>query len=181
MDSSVDSETELEGEFPGGSIKEAIKLHFGFEIEDTHMESETRDEEEEFTEEIPVKSGTTLLVTLEKEALITETPFSVNGYLDMGFELDFEDWSSPKHNQGWILFDKHHHHNHFNFRNLSHFDEWLHGYDVEFPQMKKYKPNPQAQNAIDEIFKLEKRLVQAKGVRRKVFENNVTSSISEVK
>ena len=152
-----------------GSIKEAIKLHFGFEIEDTHQESETKDEEQELIEEIPVPAGTKLLVTLEKEALITETPFSVDGYLDMGFTLDFEDWATSKHKQGYILFGTHKHSNKFKFNNLAHFEEWLHGYDVEFPGMKKYKPSDQAQHAMDEIFSLENRLVQSKGVRRKVF------------
>ena len=181
METSVDSETEFEGSFPGGSIKEAIKLHFGFEIEDTHSESETQDEEEELIEEIPVPAGTKLLVTLEKNKLITETPFEVNGYLDMGFTLNFENWATSKHKQGHILFGTHKHSNHFKFDNLKHFEQWLHGYDVAFRGMEKYEPSSRAQKAMDEIFSLENRLVQSEGVRRKVFENNVTSSVSEVK
>ena len=47
--------------------------------------------------------------------------------------------------------------------------------------MKKYKPSNRAIDAISEIFKEEKRLIQATGVNRREFENNVTIKTAEVK
>ena len=104
LESFIETDTKLSGEFPGGSIEQAIKLHFGFSLDDTQSVSESTDEEIEETKSVPVPKGKIIVVTYEKNKLITETPFSIDGYVDLGIKLDFEDWASSKHKQGWILF-----------------------------------------------------------------------------
>ena len=181
IDSFIESETKLAGEFPGGSIEEAIKLHFGFALDDTQSTSENIDETEEIKEDIPLPEGKKVLVTLEKNKLITETPFSINGYVDMGFDLDFEDWATSKHKQGHLLFGRHKHKNRFKFNNLLEFEQFLNGYHVEFPSMRKYKPSAKAEDAMHWIFNEKNRLIQAEGIKRREYDNNVTIKVTEVK
>ena len=181
LESFIETDTKLSGEFPGGSIEQAIKTHFGIALDDTQSVSDSIDEEIEEIKSLTVPAGKKIRVTYTKDRLITETPFTIDGYVDMGFDLDFEDWASSDHKQGYILFTKHHHDNVFKFKNLFHFDQWLNGYDTEWPQMKKYKPSSAAQRAIEEIFDIKRRLIQATGVMRKEVENNVDIVTVEVK
>ena len=182
LDTFIESDSKFTGEFPGGSFEQSVKLHFGFSLNDTQSTAENIDETEEIIEEIPLPEGKKVIVTLEKNKLITETPFSVDGYVDMGFKLDFEDWASSKHKQGHILFGTHKHSNVFRFNNLAHFERWLNGYDVEYPQMKKYKPSNRAIDAMNWIFNRRRiDLSKQNGVKRREFENNVTIKVAEVK
>ena len=181
LESFIETDTKLSGDFPGGSIEQAIKTHFGFALDDTQSVSENTDEEIEEIKNLIVPAGKHIVVTYEKNKLITETPFSVDGYVDMGFKLDFEDWASSKHKQGHILFGTHKHSNVFRFNNLAHFERWLNGYDVEYPQMKKYKPSNRAIDAMHWIFNEKNRLIQAEGIKRREFENNVTIKTAEVR
>ena len=176
----IESDSKFTGEFPGGSFEQSVKLHFGFDLDNTRSESENTDETEEVIKSFKAPKGKNILVTFEKEKLITETPFTVNGIVDMAIRVDFEDWASSKHKQGHLLFGTHHHHNEFQFNNIIDFERFLKGYHVEYPSMKKYKPSSESKKAMDWIFNTDNRVIKADGVRRKEIDRNVTISIEEV-
>lgn len=181
LDTFIESDSKFTGQFPGGSFEESVKVHFGFSLNDTQSISQNTDETEEVIEDIPLPEGKKVLVGLEKNKLVTETPFSIDGYVDMGITLDFEDWASSKYKQGHLLFGTHKHSNQFKFSNLLEFHQFLTGYHVEYPNMKKYEPSTTAKDAMAWIFTGKNRLIQAKGIKRREFENNATISITEIK
>ena len=181
LDTFIESESKFTGEFPGGSFEQSVKLHFGFSLNDTESTSQNVDETEEVVEDIPLPEGKKVIITFEKDKLITETPFSIDGYVDMGITLDFEDWANSKHKQGRLLFGTHKHKNVFKFNNLFDFEQFLNGYHVEHSSMKKYKPSSKSIEAMNWIFSKKNRLIQAEGIKRREFENNVTIKLREVK
>ena len=180
IETSIKSSSKVSGSYAGAEFEQSIEISFGFALDNSKSVAESTDETEEVSHELTVPRGKKILVTFEKNKLVTETPFAVDGYIDMSLKLDFEDWASSKHKQGSLLFGTSKHKNVFRFGSILDFERFLRGYDVEHPSMRKYKPSDRAQEAMAWIFDKKNRLIQATGVKRREFENNVDISTAEI-
>ena len=172
----VESETKVSGSYGGAEFEQTLKLSFGMAFDTTDTESETTDTKRVFDHNFNNPPRTKTVVSFIKNKLITETPFTVKGYLDFGLEIDFENWSTENLNHGRFLFKgwregtkK------FKFNSLLEFERFIKGYDVEHLSMKGYfeAASKDAKKAIHWIFNSENRVIDAAGVKRKVFEDNL--------
>lgn len=180
---SVESETQIGGSYGGVSFQETLKLAFGFQVDDSETKAESTDATQSVSEDLIIKAGTKVVVSFEKNKLITETPFSVKGYLDCALWLNFEDWASEQVGQGSLLFKGWHKgRKEFKFNSILDFERFLKGYDVEYPQMSAYPTHASdaAKVAMDWIFDKENRVIDAVGVKRREFDNNVNVVPREV-
>ena len=180
---SVKSTTEIEGSYSGVKFQESLEVAFGMGFDKNETTSESTDVKQTITESLAIPADKKIIVSFEKNKLITETPFRVKGYLDFSMWLNFEDWASGDLNQGNLLFGGWHKGNKdFNFDTILDFERFLKGYDVDYPQMAAYPTHASAESkeAMDWIFNPENRVIDAVGVKRREFDNNVNITIREV-
>lgn len=172
----VESETKVSGSYAGAELEQTLKVSFGMAFDTTNTESKTKDTTRTIDHSFENPPRTKTVVSFIKNKLVTETPFTVKGYLDSGLELNFEDWSSERRGHGRFLFKGWHKGSKkFKFNNLLDFERFLRGYDVKHLSMQGYfaAASKEAKKAMHWIFNQENRVIDAVGVRRKVFEDNL--------
>ena len=173
---SMESETQVSGSYGGVEFQQTLKATFGTEFDVSDTEHESKSVEQQITQDLRVPAGKKIIVSFEKNKMITETPFTVNGYLDFKLWLNFEDWASEDLRQGKLLFQNWHKGDKkFEFGSLLAFERFLKGYDVKYPQMASYPTHASgdAKKAMDWIFDKENRKIEATGTKRREFDNNV--------
>lgn len=179
----IENETEVSGSYSGVTFQNKMKVAFGTTFDKTETESESKDVEQLVEHSVTVPPGKLTLVSFEKNSLVTETPFTVKGYLDCKLWLNFEDWSSQDLEQGHLLFGGWHKGaKEFRFDSILDFERFLKGYDVDYPQMAAYPTHASQSSleAMDWIFNPDNRVIEATGVKRRVFENNVNITTQEL-
>ena len=171
---SIKSTNKISGEYSGVKFETAIEMAYGLKLDRSRTESENREVKETFTHQFEGPAGVIIQASIEKEDLVTLTPYTLNTYFDAGMCLNFEDWASERENQGNLLFhnwkkgDKK-----FTFNTLLEFEQFLNGYDVNYPQMKGYKPSPQSMRSMEWIFNKDNRKLEISGVRRREYNDNL--------
>ena len=173
---SVESETQIGGSYGGVDFQETLKIAFGMQFDDSETQSEGTDITQSVSEDLIIKAGTKVIISFEKNKIITETPFAVKGYLDFAIWVNFENWASDTVAQGSLLFKGWHEgRKEYKFNSMIDFERFLKGYDVDYPQMSAYPTHAskEAKASMDWIFDKENRVIDAVGTKRREFENNV--------
>ena len=173
---SMSSETQVSGSYGGVEFQQTLTASFGTKFDTTDTESESTDVEETVSHAVTVPAKKRIIVSFEKNKMITETPFDVNGYLDFKIWLNFENWASGNVKQGALLFGGWHYGKKtFTFNSILEFERFLKGYDVEYPRMAKYESvaSSKATKAMAWLFNKKNRIIKASGTKRREFENNV--------
>ena len=178
----MSSKTTVKGSYMGVEVEQELSATFGTAFDDTQTKSESTDVEKMIQQDLVVPAGKKLLVTVEYNKIITETPFTVNGCLDFDLIVNFENWASQDHKNGNLLFSKQHYGDKkFTFNSIREFQQFLNGYDVDYPEMIDYpnRASDDAKRAMDWIFDPKNRMIQASGTKRRTFENNITIRTQE--
>ena len=173
---SVESETKVSGSYSGVEFQQSLKVAFGMGFDDSETKSESTEITQTVSENFIVPAGKKVRLEWEKNNLITETPFKVKGYLDFALWLNFEDWSAESLNQGALLFKGWHKgRKEFRFNSIQEFQWFLNGRDVDYPQMSAYPTHAsrESKEAMAWLFDPENRVIDAVGVKRREFDNNV--------
>ena len=171
------SETTLKGSYGGVELEQKVTAAFGTTFDQSQTEAEARDVVQQVQHTLTVPAGEKVQVVFDKQRVVTETPFTVQGVLDFALWLNFEDWASEKLHQGSLLFQGWHcGKKEFRFPSLLAFEQFLHGYDVEHPQLAAYpsRCSREAKDAMAWLFDPAHRTIAARGVKRRVIDNNVT-------
>lgn len=172
----VSSETKVSGSYGGVEFEQTLSASFGTKFDTTDTESEGTDVEQEVVHSVVVPARKKIIVSFEKNKMVTETPFDVDGYLDFKIWLNFENWATSKLGQGNLLFEGWHYGKKvFTFNSILEFERFLKGYNVKYPQMASYPTHAssQATRAMDWLFDKKNRIIKASGTKRREFENNV--------
>ncbi len=171
------SETTIKGSYSGVELEQKVTAAFGTTFDQSQTEAEARDVVQQVQHTLTVPAGERVQVVFDKQRVVTETPFTVQGVLDFALWLNFEDWASEKLQQGSLLFRGWHcGKKEFRFASLLEFERFLHGYDVEHPQLAAYPTHcsPDAKAAMAWLFEPTHRTIAASGVKRREIDNNVT-------
>ena len=168
-ETSIKSSTKITGKYSGVEFEQQIEAAYGFTLNKSQTEEESKVERQTVADTFKVKAGAIVVASVEKEKLIIETPYTVNAIFDCGLFMDIENWAGV----GVLLWGGRKHANAFEFDNLLEFERFLKGYDVRYPQMSKYEPNADAQKSMAWLFDNNKRLVSAPGVKRRVYDDHV--------
>lgn len=130
-----------------------------------------------------VKAGKKVLAVVQKTQLITETPYTINGVLDFDITVDLENWAGKGgHGYLWTSAKAQ---NRFTFEGVDGYLRFLAGYDLRFKRMGMYPArvgqfNVKAKDAWDWLMQPTNRMISAKGVSRRTFENNANLAIRNI-
>ena len=132
LDLDATSTTEISGTYLGVKAEEDLTLKFGISTTDT----ETRQQSEEGTTEQALEivftagSGQYYLVTISKEHKTTYQDFAIHGVMDFDVTLDMDQ-------RGGRL-SAHYPGNHVTLTGLDGFEQFVYGYDTNFPSMQGF-------------------------------------------
>lgn len=192
VETSVKSSTTVSGTYSGVSFEQQVETSFGFKLDKSKTESQSKEVKDTITDEFTVPAGKRYLVTFNKDVIREETPFSVDGHLDCDIEIDMENWPggalsdlwksgnlkdanikrSGKKYKGTLKFDS-----------LLAFERFIKGYDVRFPRMRDFlkRAPKKTQDAANWIFNINNRKVEFDGVKKREYDDNITITRTEVK
>ena len=180
----VTSRTTVSGSYGGAEVEQELEIAFGTTVSAGDTKTEAKNMEQSLDLDLPVKAGEGKLITLERNKIITETPFSVNGVLDCRIKFDFEDWagSNRKDITGKLLWRKIRGGKEIEFDSLLALEQFLYGYDVKYPEMAAF-PSHCSNNstkAMDWLFNHNNRFISASGVKRREFENHAAMRVHDL-
>ncbi len=173
----VTSTTTVTGAYGGAEIEQALETSFGTSFETNNSETEGKDVEQSINTSVAVPAGKKIQVSFEKNKIVTEQPFTVKGILEFRIDINFEDWARNK-----FLWHHRRGSKHLTFTNLLEFEQFIEGYNTDFPQMRTFldECSEECYEAIKWIFDDENRVIEAKGVKRREYDDNINLVTKEV-
>lgn len=178
----IENELQISGSYTGVEVQNTLKTAFGTEFGTEDTEAESTEVKDTYSKSFEAPAGVKIIVSIVKNRLETETPYTVKGYWDCAVELDFEDWASDDLKQGARLFKNWHKGSKkFKFNSLLELERFIKGYDVDHIAMAGFyeTASRQTHDAIDLIFDKEERFISLEGIKRRIFESNLDIDTQE--
>ncbi len=180
----VTSRTKVSGSYGGAEVEQELEIAFGTTISTGEVKTEGKDIEQSMDLEQPVKAGQGKIAVLERNRVVTDTPFTINGTLDCAMQIDFEDWAGDNRKDitGRLLWSGRKSRNEMWFDSIADFLRFMYGYNVDYPQMDKFLPNcsSSSRKVLQWFADSSTRVVKVKGTKRREFDNHAKLRVRDL-
>ena len=160
------------GGYMGVNVSLEISVHAGISESRTQEMSHSTAKSVEKEYNFEWEPGDHVMITAEKRRTTSRTPYTVQGIRDFTTKLNFYNWTESPYLRG-AHWDKHEE-KEVTFNTFRDILRWLEGYDVRFPNMRKFIDNcsKEAYESIEWFRDSSNRMLIADGELLRIFDDD---------